>query len=257
MLSTSCRKRPRVLKDKPRTVSKPQRLLAVARCCRDCGLRLSALEDALHQCSKAFDWPFPAETICSASASCGQCRLVRLGANTLRGTTLSRLAELWETIRETDLSHSLDLPSGERLANGSAWLLMALKGREVLGLLSAERIAGTSSACLDSSGSGMKQKSETDASKVHAKVQTHSRILGDHLSVSDTFCNIEIAGLAMVHSRHLSPSVESRCLPGRHWTKDQADIGRGGGLGPSSRTPAWPCDITGGLQEGQIIVRYC
>lgn len=165
MLSTSCRKRPRVLKDKPRTVSKPQRLLAVARCCRDCGLRLSALEDALHQCSKAFDWPFPAETICSASASCGQCRLVRLGANTLRGTTLSRLAELWETIRETDLSHSLDLPSGERLANGSAWLLMALKGREVLGLLSAERIAGTSSACLDSSGSGMKQKSETDASK--------------------------------------------------------------------------------------------
>lgn len=165
MLSTSCRKRPRVLKDKPRTVSKPQRLLAVARCCRDCGLRLSALEDALHQCSKAFDWPFPAETICSASASSGQCRLVRLGANTLRGTTLSRLAELWETIRETDLSHSLDLPSGERLANGSAWLLMALKGREVLGLLSAERIAGTSSACLDSSGSGMKQKSETDASK--------------------------------------------------------------------------------------------
>lgn len=90
---------------------------------------------------------------------------MRLGANTLRGTTLSRLAELWETIRETDLSHSLDLPSGERLANGSAWLLMALKGREVLGLLSAERIAGTSSACLDSSGSGMKQKSEADASK--------------------------------------------------------------------------------------------
>eukprot|EP00435_Cladocopium_sp_Y103_P027147 s5134_g6.t1 len=166
MLSTSCRKKPRVLKEKPKTVSKPQRLLAVARCCRDCGLRLSALEDALHQCSKAFDWPFPAETICSASASSGQCRLVRLGANTLRGTMLSRLTELWETIRETDLSHSLDLPSGERLANGSAWLLMALKGREVLGLLSAERIAGTASACLDSSGlTGMKQKSETDTSK--------------------------------------------------------------------------------------------
>ena len=179
MLSTSCRKKPRVLKEKPKTVSKPQRLLAVARCCRDCGLRLSALEDALHQCSKAFDWPFPAETICSASAASGQCRLVRLGAKTLRGTMLIRLAGLWETIRETDLSHSLDLPSGERLANGSAWLLMALKGREVLGLLSAERIAGTS-ACLDSSGllAGMKQKSEIDASKVHSKVQTHSRILG-------------------------------------------------------------------------------
>ena len=145
MLSTSCRKK-RVLKaEKPR-VSKPrtpQRLLAVARCCRDCGLRLSALEDALHQCSRAFDWPFPTETICNVFASSGKCRLVRLGASALHGTMLSRLTELWETIRETDLSHSLELPTAERLANGSAWLLMALKGREVLALLSAERIGAS------------------------------------------------------------------------------------------------------------------
>ena len=127
MLSTSCRKRPRVLKDKPRTVSKPQRLLAVARCCRDCGLRLSALEDALHQCSKAFDWPFPAETICSASASSGQCRLVRLGANTLRGTTLSRLAELWENDSRNRFVPFIGLAQWRTIGQ---WKCLALDGIE-------------------------------------------------------------------------------------------------------------------------------
>jgi len=168
MLSTGPKKtRVKIVKKdlKPRSIAQPQRLLAVARSCRDCGLRLSALEDALHQCSKTFDWPFPAETLCNASAASGQCRLVRLGANALRGTAQSRLTELWETIREIDLSHSLELPIAERLANQSAWLLMALKGREVLGLLSAERIRPDTSTLFDSLES-MSESQESDISAV-------------------------------------------------------------------------------------------
>jgi len=173
MLSTGPKKtRVKIVKKdlKPRSISQPQRLLAVARSCRDCGLRLSALEDALHQCSKTFDWPFPAETLCNASAASGQCRLVRLGANALRGTAQSRLTELWETIREIDLSHSLELPTAERLANQSAWLLMALKGREVLGLLSAERIRPDTSTFFDSLES-MSESQESDISAMEGDIQ--------------------------------------------------------------------------------------
>ena len=43
-------------------------------------------------------------------------------------------------VRDRELSHSLELPSIEALASQSAWLLLALKGREGLGMLSAERI---------------------------------------------------------------------------------------------------------------------
>lgn len=168
MLSTS-RKKPRTKIEKrlPSAVSKPQRLLAVARSCRDCGLRLSALEGALHQCSTALDWPFPTETLqLGVQIGASGCRVVRLGAHHLRGAALIRLTELWETIQDTDLAHPFDLPSPERLANQSAYLLMALKGREVLALLSAERIAGAV-ACPDSVETKQKsqksQKSQTDS----------------------------------------------------------------------------------------------
>eukprot|EP00438_Fugacium_kawagutii_P025552 Skav222817 [mRNA] locus=scaffold1444:185244:187561:+ [translate_table: standard] len=174
MLSTS-RKKPRMKIEKriekrlPSAVSKPQRLLAVARSCRDCGLRLSALEGALHQCSTALDWSFPSETVqLGVQIGTSACRVVRLGAHHLRGAALSRLTELWETIQDTDLAHPFDLPSPERLANQSAYLLMALKGREVLGLLSAERIAVPCPDSLDK----MKQKPQTESQQ---KPQTESQ----------------------------------------------------------------------------------
>lgn len=156
MLSTS-RKKPRVKIEKrlPSAVSKPQRLLAVARSCRDCGLRLSALEGALHQCSTALDWSFPTETVGIGASGC---RVVRLGAHHLRGAALIRLTEIWETIQDTDLAHPFDLPSPEQLANQSAYLLLALKGREVLALLSAERIGAV--ACPEGK---TKQKSTESA----------------------------------------------------------------------------------------------
>jgi len=52
-----------------------------------------------------------------------------------------RLKELWEHVREGDLSHSLEPPSCEAIAAGTAWLLLVLKGKEVIGLLSAERLS--------------------------------------------------------------------------------------------------------------------
>ena len=77
----------------------------------------------------------------NAKSSAGACRLVRLNANALSGgRSKQQLIELWEAVRATELSHTLELPTAEAVANQSAWLLLALKGREVLGLLSAERI---------------------------------------------------------------------------------------------------------------------
>ncbi|CAK9059428.1 unnamed protein product [Durusdinium trenchii] len=146
MLSTSSRKKPRASIHKAvrgglvEEKKASQRLLAVTRVCRDCGVRLSPLEDALHHCAVSFDWPFPVETLSTSSSSLGPCRLVRLKANQLRGAARKQLTELWEVVRDRELSHSLELPSIEALASQSAWLLLALKGREVLGMLSAERI---------------------------------------------------------------------------------------------------------------------
>jgi len=48
--------------------------------------------------------------------------------------------ELWENIRSTQLSHILELPSAEQMASKSAIILLALRGKDVLALLSAERI---------------------------------------------------------------------------------------------------------------------
>ncbi|CAE7637314.1 STR6 [Symbiodinium sp. CCMP2456] len=117
-----------------------QSLLAVARNCRECGERLTALEGALHLCPAIFEWTFPAETLGSAPSAEGPCRLVRLGANARKGAADAKLVELWENIRKTQLSHILELPSTEQLASQSASILLALRGKDVLALLSAERI---------------------------------------------------------------------------------------------------------------------
>ena len=117
-----------------------QSLLAVARNCRECGERLTALEGALHLCPAIFEWTFPAETLGSAPSAEGPCRLVRLGANARKGAADAKLVELWENIRKTQLSHILELPSTEQLASQSACILLALRGKDVLALLSAERI---------------------------------------------------------------------------------------------------------------------
>mmetsp|Transcript_2916 Transcript_2916/g.6986 ORF Transcript_2916/g.6986 Transcript_2916/m.6986 type:complete len:240 (+) Transcript_2916:77-796(+) len=140
-----------------------QSLLAVARTCRQCGERLTALEDALHQCPAVFRWTFSAEAVGSAASTDGACRLVRLGACARRGAANARLEELWENIRDTQLSHILDLPSAERLASKAAIILLALRGKDVLALISAERIpvqhvyywqASSGSKLVSSSASG-------------------------------------------------------------------------------------------------------
>ena len=105
-----------------------QSLLAVARNCRECGERLTALEGALHICPANFQWNFPAEAVGSAPSSEGPCRVVRLGANARKGAADSQLVELWENIQKTQLSHILELPSAEQLATRRAILLLALRG---------------------------------------------------------------------------------------------------------------------------------
>eukprot|EP00931_Biecheleriopsis_adriatica_P103401 TRINITY_DN78244_c0_g1_i1.p1 TRINITY_DN78244_c0_g1~~TRINITY_DN78244_c0_g1_i1.p1 ORF type:complete len:317 (-),score=47.18 TRINITY_DN78244_c0_g1_i1:176-1126(-) len=118
-----------------------QSRLAVARCCRHCGRQLTALEDAVHSCTLGLEWPFAAEAVSSASLKGSTtCRIVRLGSSSFRGAAGSHLVELWEHIRENDLSHTLELPSAERIASGVAWLLLGLRGKEVVAMMSAERL---------------------------------------------------------------------------------------------------------------------
>ncbi|CAJ1393375.1 unnamed protein product [Effrenium voratum] len=179
MLATSCRKKTRpvktALKREAGAQTKVQSLLAVARSCRDCGQRLSPLEDALHQCSVSLEWPFPAESLSSDG-----CRVVRLGPSALRGAAGVRLVELWEKIRDTELSHALELPSAERLANHSAWLLLALRGKEVLALLSAERVPASWAAISPESASRTALTCDKQKS-IAAPLQPHSEgAVADH-----------------------------------------------------------------------------
>jgi hypothetical protein len=125
-----------------------QQQLAVARSCRDCGLRLTALEDALHFCSAVLEWPFGAEVTSSTvnnvrlstSSASSSCRIIRLSANAFRegSSCAARLTELWHHVQDGDLSHSLELPSANDVASGRCSFFLSLRGKEVLGLLSAE-----------------------------------------------------------------------------------------------------------------------
>jgi hypothetical protein len=125
-----------------------QQQLAVSRICRDCGLRLTALEDALHFCSTAFEWPFGSEVASttmnnvrlSNSSASSSSRIIRLSASAFRegSSCAARLNELWHHIQDGDLSHSLALPSANDIASGRCSFFLSLRGKEVLGLLSAE-----------------------------------------------------------------------------------------------------------------------
>jgi hypothetical protein len=146
-----------------------QQQLAVSRICRDCGLRLTALEDALHFCSTAFEWPFGSEVASttmnnvrlSNSSASSSSRIIRLSASAFRegSSCAARLNELWHHIQDGDLSHSLALPSANDIASGRCSFFLSLRGKEVLGLLSAEhcslsqvsrhRISSTAAALVD------------------------------------------------------------------------------------------------------------
>mmetsp|Transcript_82395 Transcript_82395/g.215042 ORF Transcript_82395/g.215042 Transcript_82395/m.215042 type:complete len:273 (+) Transcript_82395:65-883(+) len=123
-----------------------QAILGVARRCRECGEALRPLEAALHDCAAVLTWPFQADAISlpsdpTTAARCGAVRAVRIGARPLSAAAREHLGTLWEFVRQ-DLSHGLELPSAEALSAGSCAILLALRGRDVLGVLWAERIAG-------------------------------------------------------------------------------------------------------------------
>merc|ERR1719506_2494917 len=128
--------------------SQKQTFLAVARHCRECGERLAGVEGALHQCRKALHWPFG----CSLLGASGglpskgkesipnNCRIAKLSAADIAGcSSAARFEELW-TFVSNDLSHSLGRPSHEELGSGRDYVLLGLRGREVLGLLWAENV---------------------------------------------------------------------------------------------------------------------
>eukprot|EP00928_Gymnodinium_smaydae_P089284 TRINITY_DN73274_c0_g1_i1.p1 TRINITY_DN73274_c0_g1~~TRINITY_DN73274_c0_g1_i1.p1 ORF type:complete len:283 (-),score=51.95 TRINITY_DN73274_c0_g1_i1:37-885(-) len=127
-----------------------QALLGVARRCRDCGAQLDALNSTLHRCSSALEWTLGGESLptpqvggASEGGACRGLRFLRLGrARLLSQVAQERLNELWEFVRN-DLSHGLDLPAPERLLIGAAdpaAIFLALRGKEAVGLLVAERV---------------------------------------------------------------------------------------------------------------------
>lgn len=120
-----------------------QALLAFARRCVECGEHLGPMEASLHECALMLDWPFGGDEV---SASNG-CRVLRLGAarpvtpaaQHLPLRAQSRFDDIWEFVRN-DVSHGLEPPTDEALASGRAFILLALQGRRVVGLVSAERL---------------------------------------------------------------------------------------------------------------------
>lgn len=129
-------------------------MLAVAHTCRECGARLDRLEALVHHCAAALEWPYGGDAVAGpwagaarAAISSGACRIVRLSAQLLASRSASsRFGELWDYVR-SDLSHGLDPPAPSAAAAGECAMLLALRGREVVGLLWAER--ATSAALLE------------------------------------------------------------------------------------------------------------
>lgn len=177
-----------------------QQQLAVSRICRDCGLRLTALEDALHFCSTAFEWPFGAEVASatmnnvrlSNSSASSSSRIVRMSANAFRegSSCAARLNELWHHIQDGDLSHSLALPSATDIASGRCSLFLSLRGKEVLGLLSAEH-------CSLSQVSRHRISSRAEA--LGAKEESIANISG--CGVDPTLANESLLGIALIWVR--------------------------------------------------------
>lgn len=124
-----------------------QALLAVGRCCRDCGKRLGPLEATFHCCTKALEWPFAAESVAGAWACAGtgtgsvtKCHLVSIGSCLKSNAARARFHDLWEFVRN-DLSHGIDPPQLDSVAAGVSVVLLGLRGSVVVGLVWAERAA--------------------------------------------------------------------------------------------------------------------
>lgn len=126
-----------------------QALLAVARCCRDCGARLTALEGALHSCTVPLEWPCGGTEVAGGPwpqagtgvGGAGCCRILRLRAGVLAPAVWERFHALWDFVRQ-DLSHGLDPPTPEAVTAGASAILLGVRGREVVGLIWAERVDG-------------------------------------------------------------------------------------------------------------------
>merc|ERR1719410_2670189 len=120
-----------------------QALLAFARRCLECGEHLGPMEASLHECAIMLEWPFGGDEVGSFNG----CRFLRLGAASLVTPAVqhmspraqSRFDDIWEFVRN-DVSHGLEQPTSEALASGRAFILLALQGRRVVGLVSAERL---------------------------------------------------------------------------------------------------------------------
>merc|ERR1719183_600951 len=132
---------------KPKSTN-TQTLLAVARQCRECGEKLTGIEGAMHNCRKALHWPFGCREIPMNSSPNSKfktkvpngCRIARLAAaNIAGGSASARFDEMWAVISK-DLSHCLGAPSLDELGSGDSFVLLVLHGREVEGLLWAERL---------------------------------------------------------------------------------------------------------------------
>mmetsp|Transcript_44545 Transcript_44545/g.92789 ORF Transcript_44545/g.92789 Transcript_44545/m.92789 type:complete len:277 (+) Transcript_44545:57-887(+) len=158
----------------PAIKAQRQCVLAVARRCRDCGVRLGAVEGALHRCTAALEWPFAVEALAGPwpganAGGAGLCRVVRLAGSCLVSSATAReqFDALWTFVRK-DLSHGIDLPEAGALAAGASAVLLGLRGREVTGLLWAERPAAAA-GLLEIEGNGSEERnSEEPAATIAA-----------------------------------------------------------------------------------------
>lgn len=126
-----------------------QTQLALARKCRECGMKLTAVQATIHSCTAVLEWNFGTEQLISSYAG-GDVphireavvgfRIAVLGARTLTPTAYDRLCDAWDFVR-SDFSHALDLPSREALSVGTNLILVALRGREIVAFLSVARVS--------------------------------------------------------------------------------------------------------------------
>lgn len=142
------------LKSQP-AVRHRQTVLAVARNCRDCGMRLGPLEAAMHECTSTVEWRCKlSQSVAVSWTAAGRtdasnCRIVRLGGELLASCAASsaartQLDSLWGMV-ERDLSHSLGSPSCADIAAGRSVVLLGLRGRAVVGVVWAEWVPSTAS----------------------------------------------------------------------------------------------------------------
>jgi len=129
-------------------------MLAVARRCKECGVRLSSLESAFHHCRDALAWPFP-DSLASAWPNkpvqgALPCKIIRLDKRLLASASgRAQFAALWEFVM-LDLPHSLGEPTEEAILQGTSIVLLAVQAREVIGVLWAD--VGAANLYLEADG---------------------------------------------------------------------------------------------------------